>query len=108
MQDIYEWRSANPEAWAAEQEAERRAIAAHHPERERMLAMPSMRERPHNSIGRSRNCSSGMTPIPKMPAGVGILEALEQVVTRREALANSGQKEPVLANTRLCRTIKFM
>lgn len=96
LQDIHEWRAANPEEWAAEQEAERQAIAAHAPERERMLR-DARGARTAAELDRAEQALFQWNADHPEDMGreLGILEALEQVLTRREALAS--QEEPALA-----------
>ena len=96
MQDIHEWRVANPEEWAAEQEAERRVIAAHQPERDRMLRDALGARTAAQLDWAEQALFQWAADYPEdVGRSLGIVEALEQVLARREALAT--QEEPVLA-----------
>ena len=96
MQEIEEWKLAKPEEYEAQQEAERRAIAAHQPERDRMLR-DALRARTAAQLDRAeQELFQWVADYPEdVGRELGIIEALEQVLTRREALAS--QEEPVLA-----------
>jgi len=96
FKDYEEWKLANPETWAAEQEAERRAIAAHQPEREQMLRHARAARTLAQLDRAEQELLQWVTDFPE-DAGreLGIVEALEQVVTRREAL--EGKASVVLA-----------
>jgi len=96
LKDYEEWKLANPEEWTAEQEVERRAIAAHQPERERMLR-DALGARTAAELDRAEQALFQWNADYPEDAGreLSIVEALEQVLTRRAALAT--QEEPVLA-----------
>lgn len=96
VKDYEEWKLANPEEWAAQQEAERRAVAAHQPERDRMLR-DVLGARTAAQLDRAEQTLFQWAADHPEDVGreLGIIEALEQVLTRREALAT--QPEPVLA-----------
>lgn len=96
MQEIREWEIANPEEWQAQQEAERRAVAALEPERGQMLR-DARGARTAAQLDRAeRELYRWAADYPEdVGRELGIIEALEQVLTRREALA--AQPEPVLA-----------
>ena len=96
LKDYEEWKLANPKEWEAQQEAERQAIAAHQPERERMLR-DVRGARTAAQLDRAEQALFQWNADYPEDTGreLGILEALEQVLTRREALAS--QEEPALA-----------
>jgi len=96
FKDYEEWKLANPEEWEAQQEAERRAIAAHQPKRDRMLR-DALRARTAAQLDRAeQELFQWAADYPEdVGRELGILEALEQVLTRREALAS--QEQPALA-----------
>ena len=87
MQEIQEWRLANPAEWAAEQEAERRAIALHQPERDRMLGRARSARTPTHLDRAERELFQWAADHPEdVGRELGILEALTDVLDRREAL----------------------
>lgn len=94
--DYAEWKEANPAEWEAEQEAERRAIAAHQPERQRMLR-DALNARTLAQLDRAEEELFQWNADHPEDAGreLGIVEALVQVLARREALA--AQEQPALA-----------
>lgn len=96
MQEIQEWKLANPEEWQAQQEAERRAVAALEPERGQMLR-DARQARTLVQLDRAeRDLFQWAADHPEdVGRDLGIIEAMESVLTRREALA--AQPEPVLA-----------
>ena len=96
LKDYEEWKLANPEEYEAQQEAERCAIAAHQPERDRMLR-EALGARTGAQLDRAKQeLFQWAADYPEdVGRELGILEALEQVLTRREALAS--QEEPALA-----------
>ena len=96
MQEIREWEIANPEEWEAQQEAERRAVAALEPERGQMLR-GARQARTLAQLDRAeRELYQWVADHPEdMNRDLGIIEALEAVLTRRAALA--AQPEPMLA-----------
>lgn len=96
FKDYEEWKLANPEEYEAQQEAERRAIAAHQPERDRMLR-DARGARTAAQLDRAeRELFQWAADHPEdVGRDLGIIEAMEQVLTRREALATQG--EPALA-----------
>jgi len=96
MQEIQEWKLANPEEWQAQQEAERRAVAALEPERGQMLR-DAHQARTLAQLDRAeRDLFQWAADHPEdVGRDLGIIEAMESVLTRREALA--AQPEPVLA-----------
>ena len=96
MQEIQEWKLANPEEWQAQQEAERRAVAALEPERGQMLR-DARQARTLAQLDRAeRDLFQWAADHPEdVGRDLGIIEAMESVLTRREALA--AQPEPVLA-----------
>ena len=96
MQEIAEWKLANPEEWQAQQEAERRAVAALEPERGQLLR-DARQARTLAQLDRAeRELFQWVAEHPEdLNRDLGIIEAMESVLTRREALA--AQPEPVLA-----------
>ncbi len=96
QREYAEWKLANPEEWQAQQEAERRAIAALEPERGRMLR-GARQARTSAKLDRAeRELFQWVADHPEdVNRDLGIIEALESVLTRREALA--AQPEPMLA-----------
>ena len=96
MQEIQEWKLANPEEWQAQQEEEQRAVAALEPERGQMLR-DAHQARTLAQLDRAeRDLFQWAADHPEdVGRDLGIIEAMESVLTRREALA--AQPEPVLA-----------
>ncbi len=96
LKDYEEWKLANPEEWEAQQEAERRAVAALEPERGRML-QGARNARTFAQLDRAeRELFQWVADHPEdVNRELGIIEALESVLTRREAPAT--QPEPILA-----------
>jgi len=92
FRDYEEWKLANPKEW----EAERQASAAHAPERERMLR-DALGARTAAELDRAEQELFQWNADYPEDTGreMGIIEALKQVLTRRDALAT--QEEPVLA-----------
>ena len=89
FKDYEEWKQANPEEWAAEQEASDSPSRPSSRSGSRCSTRPLLGADLRRSLtGQNKNCFSGVTDFPE-EAGreLGIVEALEQVVTRREALA---------------------
>lgn len=96
FKDYEEWKLANPEEWAAQQEMERREISAHQPERDRMLRDALSARTPAQLDRAERELFQWADDYPDdVGRELGISEALEQVLTRREALAT--QEQPALA-----------
>lgn len=96
MQEIREWEIANPEEWQAQQEAERRAVAALEPERGRMLRNARLARTVAQFDRAERELYQWAADHPEdVGRDLGIIEALESVLTRREELA--AQPEPMLA-----------
>ena len=91
-----EWKLANPEEWQAQQEKERRAVAALEPERGRTLR-DARQARTVAQLDRAdQEFFQWIADHPEdLNRDLGILEALESVLTRREVLA--AQPELVLA-----------
>ena len=96
MQEIREWEIANPEEWQAQQEAERQAVATLEPERGRMLRGARLARISAHLDRAEREIFQWIADHPEdVSRDLGIIEALESVLTRREALA--AQPEPMLA-----------
>lgn len=96
LQEIEEWKLANPEEWQAQQEAERRAVAALEPERGQMLrGARQARTLPQLDRAEQELFQWAADHPEDVGRDLGIIEALESVLTRREALA--AQPEPMLA-----------
>jgi hypothetical protein len=93
QKDCEKWKLANPNEWVAQQEAERCAIAAHEPERHRMLKQAG-RARTVAELGRAEEALFEWIARYPEDAGreLGIIEVLAQMGTRQEAL----EKPPVL------------
>ena len=96
IQEIEEWKLANSEEWQARQGAERRTIAAHALERGRMLRDARLARTSAQRGWAERELFRWVADHPEdVSRELGIIEALESVLTRREALA--AQPEPMLA-----------
>lgn len=96
LKDYEEWKLANPEEWEAQQEAERRAIAAHQPERDRMLRDALGARTAAELDWAAQALFQWAADYPEdVGRDLGVIEALGQVLTRREALAT--QEQPALA-----------
>ena len=96
MQEIQEWKLANPEEWQAQQEEEQRAVAALEPERGQMLR-DARQARTLAQLDRAeRDLFQWAADHPEdVGRDFGIIETMESVLTRREAL--EAQPEPMLA-----------
>ena len=96
IQEIEEWKLANLEDWQAQQEGERRTIAAHAPKRGRMLR-DAHQARTLAQLDRAeRDLFQWAADHPEdVGRDFGIIETMESVLTRREAL--EAQPEPMLA-----------
>ena len=96
IQEIEEWKLANPEEWQAQQEAERQAVATLEPERGRMLRGARLARISAHLDRAEREIFQWIADHPEdVSRDLGIIEAMESVLTRREALA--AQPEPMLA-----------
>ena len=96
IQEIEEWKLANLEEWQAQQEAERRTIAAHAPKWGRMLR-DAHQARTLAQLDRAeRDLFQWAADHPEdVGRDFGIIETMESVLTRREEL--EAQPEPMLA-----------
>ncbi len=91
-----EWKLANPEEWQAQQEEEQRAISALEPERGQMLR-GARQARTLAQLDRAEQELFQWAADHPEDVGrdLGIIEVLESVLTRREAV--EAQPEPMLA-----------
>lgn len=96
LQEIAEWKLANPKEWQAQQEEEQRAIAALEPERGQMLRNARQTRTLVQLDRAERDLFQWAADHPEdVGRDFGIIETMESVLTRREAL--EAQPEPMLA-----------